>query len=780
MFHLRALGGLLLESDSAPLTGSARQRRRLTLLVVLARAGELGVSRDKLLALLWPESTQDSARHALDQLLYATRRDLGKQVILSEGGHLRLNAELVWSDVAEFEARLDCGEWESAVQLYGGPFLDGIHLGDSVELERWADAERARLEARLLEALEHLARIASKQGNTQAAVSWWRRRVAAEPLSGVAALGLLQALARIGDRAGALRYAHTYAALLREELGTEPGPEFQALMERVSDEPARAVSATAVIKPAETSDAPAPIATSLPVRSSAEHDTPHRAPRRAMATLFGCAVLLIGAWWMRQTGRSAEAAPPIVPAAQPHTAVPTIAVLPFVDMSPSRDQEYFADGIAEELINALSKLDGLHVVARTSAFSFKGRTADVREIGARLGARTLLQGSIRRSGDHLRISVQLINAEKGYELWSETFDRKMGDVFAVQEEISRAVLRTLQPALLRGSSVPLVAPSTGNAAAYQLYMQGRYLWNQRTEEGLRKAIERFEQAINLDPGYALAYTGVSDAHNALTDNGYVPVEPALSHAEAAARTALKLDPELAEAHTSLGHLRLHRWDWAGADQALRRSIELNPGYAPAYQWYAYLLAFHGRFHEALPLIRRAQHLDPLSPAIQSNYGEILLLARRYPEAVKQLQFTLQMDSTRQGTRRLLANALTGLGRYDEAAVELQRLIAASGGWHRAAVPELGYTYARAGRRAEAEQVRAAIERARGEGKPLTPYPYAELLSALGRPGEAFAMLDEALETQASGLVTVAINPAMDPLRSDPRFAAFLRRLGFTD
>ena len=239
MFRLKLLGGLALESDSEMLPASAHQRRRLALLVVLARAGGRGASRDRLLALLWPESTQESARHALDQLLYLTRRDLGRDVISSETGQLRLDAGVVWSDAARFEAHLQQGEWEAAAGLYAGPFLDGVHLGGSLELERWVDAERARLAERFVGALERLAHSARERGDREAAVSWARRRVAAEPLGARGALGLMQALADAGDPAGALRYFHTYRTLLREELETEPGTEVLALAERLTREPER-------------------------------------------------------------------------------------------------------------------------------------------------------------------------------------------------------------------------------------------------------------------------------------------------------------------------------------------------------------------------------------------------------------------------------------------------------------------------------------------------------------------------------------------------------------
>lgn len=470
-------------------------------------------------------------------------------------------------------------------------------------------------------------------------------------------------------------------------------------------------------------------------------------------------------------GRSA------LPAAASAGASASIAVLPFADMTPEADAEYFSDGMTEELIHALSQVDGLRVVARTSAFAFKGKNADVREIGDALGVGSVLEGSVRRAGDQVKITVQLIDTRSGYHLWSAMYERQMADILMVQEEISRAVVGALRPALLRGVSGPLLSRATANPDAYQLYMQGRFFWNQRTEEGLRSAVDRFERAVLLDAGYAAAYTGLSDAHNSLADNGYVPSGPALEKAEAAVRKALELDGELAEAHSSRGHLKLHRWDWAGAERDFRRAIELNPNYAIAYQYYAFLLTFQGRFSEALPLIRRAQHLDPLSLAIQSNVGEILYLARRYPDAAEQLRFVLQMDSTRLDTRWMLGSTLAEMEQYDEAIAELRRVIDMGGGWHRSAVATLGYVYVRAGRFAEAEAVRRELEHGRSEGRVVTPYHYAVLLGALGGRDEAFALLDEALATSQSSLGTVGISPRMDPLRSDPRYALLLRRVG---
>lgn len=771
MLHLQLLGGLGLACDSGDLPLGAIQRRRLAFLAVLALAGERGLTRERLGGLLWPESSSERARHALEQLLYASRRDLGRDALLTYGTVVRLNPEVVATDLAAFDAAVAAGQAQRAAELYAGPLLDGVYLDGAAELEQWVDAERARRADAYAAALEDAARARAVEGDAFGAVEAWRRRASQDPFSARGTLGLMRALDAAGDRAAAIRQADVHATLLREELGAEPDREVVALAERlrapapVQAAPVQAPPSPPLTDPAPQFQPPDPgevVSAVAPAGVSAPHHLRFLRPPAALGVALLLVLGTVAVWWARE--------PP--PAATPAS----IAVLPFADMSSNGDAEYLGEGIAEEIIHALSRIDGLHVAARTSAFAFERKNVDVREIGRALGVRAVLEGSVRRAGNRLRITVQLVDAQNGYHLWSEQYDRELGDVFAVQEQISRAVVRTLEPALLRNASAPLVSASTDNPAAFQLYMQGRYFWNQRTEESLRKAIQRFEQAIRIDPEYARAYSGLSDAHNALTDNGYVPAEPALTRAETAVRAALRLDPALAEAYTSLGHLQMHRWNWSGAEQSLRRSLELNPSYAPGYQWYAYLLAFHGRFDEALPLIRRAQNLDPLSPAIQSNYGEILFLARRFPEAVEQLRFALQMDSTRQGARTMLAASLTEMGRYDEAVAELQRVIATAGGWHRSAVSELGSVYVRAGRRAEAEQLRREIQRARREGKPLLPYHYAAFLGALGRRDEAFAQLGEALRAQASGLVTVAVSPGMDPLRSDPRFAAVLRQV----
>jgi TolB-like protein/DNA-binding SARP family transcriptional activator len=798
MLSLQLFGGFAIDGDDGALSGRAAQKKRLALLCLMAAAPAGAITRDKLIAWLWSESGTDRARHLLSSSVYELRRALGEATIISAGDVLRLNPAVLTSDVAAFREAIAGADWERAAAVYAGPFLDGFFVADAPEFERWVAAERDQHARAFAGALEQLARTRERQADRPGALQAWRRLAAHDPYSSRIALALMQALDAAGDRAGALQHARIHALLLREDCGVEPGPELAALTERLRQAmPVAAAPPVGPVAPvASAADAgvlPLPDAAPQPAHagqlaSSAEHpvaaggkaaspgrpgpgnDGAERLPRRMApaAPMFILLCLAAALAWAAASLRTGgeETDEPV-----------SIAVLPFVDMTPGSDAEYFSDGLAEELIHALSQVEGLRVVARTSAFAFKGKTTDVREIGAILGVGSVLEGSIRQADGRVRIAVQLIDTRSGYQTWSSTYERPASDIFAVQEEIARSVVTALRPSLLGEMPGPLVTHSTTSPEAYQLYMQGRFFWNQRTEESLRRAIDRFEQAIRIDPNYAVAYAGLSDAHNTLADNGFVPSGPALERAEAAVLMALALDDRLAEAYSSRGHLRLHRWDWVGAEQDFRRSIELDPSYPITHQYYAFLLTFQGRFDEALTRIRLAQQLDPLSVPIQNNVGEILAFARRYPAAVEQLRSVLQMDSTWQYTRWVLGTTLSEMGEHQAGITELRRVIADNGGWHRAAVALLGCAYQRAGRTTEAEAVLLELQRARSDGRPVSPYQHAMLLAAVGRHDEAFEMLDEAFEITPSLLGSVGISAGMDPLRSDPRYPALLARIG---
>jgi serine/threonine-protein kinase len=299
----------------------------------------------------------------------------------------------------------------------------------------------------------------------------------------------------------------------------------------------------------------------------------------------------------------------------------SIAVLPFANLSPDPENEYFADGMTDELINALAKVPGLRVVSRTSAFAFKGRQQDVRTIGGQLNVECVLEGSVRRAGRRLRTAVQLVNVADGYQLWSETFDREMEDVFAIQDEISRGIVSALKLRLLGEGPGLLVKSATADFEAYTLYLKGRLLWNRRSDDALRHGLAHFEQALARDPNYALAQVGLADSYVLLGFYTALAPAEAFPRAQAAAETALRLDPALGEAYPALAYVKMYyEWDWTGALRAFRQAIERNPNYATAHQWLGNCLAILGRFDESVASFQRAVELDPLSAIKNAALG----------------------------------------------------------------------------------------------------------------------------------------------------------------
>jgi TolB-like protein/DNA-binding SARP family transcriptional activator/Tfp pilus assembly protein PilF len=784
VFYLRALGGLSLTSDTDQIPASAHQRRRLTLLVRLAAAADCGVSRDRLLALFWPEKSAERAQHALDQLLYATRRDLGRHAVSAEGGQLRLDPGVVWSDIVEFRKHLAREEWEQATALYRGPFLDGVHPGGGLELEQWVEAERSGLEERFILALEGLARETAARGELQAALQLWRRRAATDRLSARGARGLVQALVLAGDRSGAIQYARTYGALVREELGIEPDSDVLTLAEQLH--PRLAGSSPTDIAPPDRPYA------ALHDRQRVSKGTPQPTAPAASVSVLAVATEESARWSDRQTGWSImrrwklvlapcaaavllgsalvlRASPPAHPA-----DTTALAVLPFEDLSPDGGAEYLGDGMSEELIHALAQLPDLKVAARTSAFAFKGRHEDIRQVARSLGVSTVLEGSVRRDQDQLRVTAQLIDAATGYHLWSGRFSRRIGDAHSIQDEIARSIVRILRPQL--AGPVGLPKPSApASARAYHLYLQGRYAWNQRTASALRQSVRLFEEAIAENPGYAAAYAGLSDAHDALVDGGFEPAESGYDKAETAALRAIALDSTLADAYASLGHLKFHRWDWAGAEQDLQRALELNPGYSIAYRYYAMPLVMQGRFAEGLAMMRKAQELDPLALNTHSTMGWLLFLAGRHDDAIEQLRVVLTIDSAHVSSHARLGLSLVERGQHDEGIASLQRAVELGGDYHRSALPMLGYAYARAGRREDAEQIRLQAELGLEAGV-INPYYAAALMAALGDEDRAFALLYQTFDTSRGCLIDLGVDPMMNSLRADRRYAALVKAL----
>src|SRR6266550_348782 len=416
----------------------------------------------------------------------------------------------------------------------------------------------------------------------------------------------------------------------------------------------------------------------------------------------------------------------------------SIAVLPFVNVSGAPQEEYLSDGISEELIDALSKLPQLQVVARPSSFTFKGKNEDVRQIGQALQVATVLGGSVRRAANHLRVTAQLTDARNGYNLWSETYDREMGDVFAVEDEISHAIMRALQVHLVSGDSLKLLRRPTRDVEAYELYLKGRYFYNKGGFGPVQQALAYLQQALAHDSNYALAYADIADAYQRLTASTYLRPREGMPKARAAVLKALALDPTLADAHASLGdQLCVYDWDASAAERELRRAIELNPSVANAHYFYANCLVAHGRLDEALAEASRAHELDPLNPDVATGLPWALYVARRYDEAIAVQQKSLDLEPGSAHAHMLLA------------------------------LP-------RAGERAEAKHILTALER-RPPGN--TAFAIALVHLGLGHNEQALRWLQAAYEERAEWLVMVTPAPFFDPLRPDPRFSALMRKVG---
>ncbi len=456
----------------------------------------------------------------------------------------------------------------------------------------------------------------------------------------------------------------------------------------------------------------------------------------------------------------------------------SIAVLPFVNISADPENEYFSDGMTEELINALTKVEGLHVASRTSAFAFKGQHQDIRKVGEQLNVSTVLEGSVRKAGNKLRITAQLINVADGYHLWSETFEREMKDVFAIQDEISRAIVNALKVKLTGKENAPIVNLYTENLEAYNLYLQGRYFWNRRTEEGLKRAIEYFEQAIEKDQKYALAYAGLADCYNLLGAYSVLPPKESVPRAKTAAAKALTIDNTLAEAHEALAHVRmLYDWNWSDAERDFKQAIELNANYATARQRYAIYLTAMGRFDEAIVEIKRAKELDPISLIINTDVGLMFYLKRQYDEAIEQYLKTLEIDSSFSVAHFALGLAYEQKDQFPEAIAEFQKAITLSGG-STIMLAALGHAYAVAGKRAEAEKVFTELK-ALSKRRYVSPYSIATIYVGLGEKEQAFIWLQKAFEERSIWQIHLhlKVDPRLDSLHSDPRFTALLKKIG---
>jgi serine/threonine protein kinase/tetratricopeptide (TPR) repeat protein len=456
--------------------------------------------------------------------------------------------------------------------------------------------------------------------------------------------------------------------------------------------------------------------------------------------------------------------------------VDSLAVLPFENASGDPEHEYLSDGITGSLINILATIPKLRVIAQSTVFRYKRREIDPQAIGRELNVRAVLTGRIMQRGGSLRIGTELVDVTTGSLLCGAQYDRKPGDIFVVQDEISNEISEKLRLQLSRAEKKKLTKRHTKNDEAYRLYLKGRHYWNRWTEEGFYKAIEYFQQAVEIDPRYALAYTGLADSYVLLGWNSYLPPAEAFPNGKAAAQTALQIDPDLAEAHTSLAALLwLHDWQWEQAQREFKRSLELGPTYATGNHWYAEYVMTMGRHEDVMARMKNGQELDPLSLIINVAVGWALYFARRYDEAIEQLRRTVELDPNYPVTYWILGLVLRKTGRYELAIIEGEKGVKLSGGspMMRAA---LAHTLGAARRSLEAGQILEDLTILANQ-KYVAPYFFAGIHVGLGENDRALEYLEKAYEEHSNWLIYLHIDPSMDELRDDPRFQDLLRRVG---
>jgi serine/threonine-protein kinase len=702
MIRVQLLGGASLRTGDAAIGGPPAQRHRIALLALVVYSWPQPLSRDRALALLWPERDTASGRRLLNLSVHVLRTALGDRAIASAGDGLLPDPGRISCDLHALRSAIADDDADRVARLYVGPLLDGFHLDDSTEFGYWLDERRAELAHAYVGALRTMAERQEREGDVHGRVGTCRKLVAADPHSAAYALTLMRALDATGDRAGARQHALEYANRVRTDLEVEPDPSVAAFADRL---------------------------------------------------------------------RAATARPSLPAVDEP--PVPTIAVLPFRNLSIDPENACFADGITEDVIAHLSKIRALKVISRASAKRFRTRDQTLREIGAALGATALLDGSVRRADARVRIVVQLVALDPERTLWTETFDRRITDIFAIQTEVALRIASALEAELTAEERTRVHRRLTLDVLAYQLFLQGRQLLTPYTVPAMLGAVRFFERAIARDPGFALAHASLGLVQVELAEAGTVAPDDAYARARSAVDSALQLDPDLGAAYITLGMLKAVReFDWAGAEGAFRRALELGPGDADAYDLYGRFLAGVARFDEAIAMLNRAGELDPLTHRI--DLATTLLRAGRLDEGIARAEEAAEVSP---GDR---ASATLGwayflAGRHDEGLAELERAVAGSPEnlmW----LAQLGEAYGLAGNLKRARQVLRRLEEESRSGY-VSPYYFAYLYVGLGEAERALVALERAVEQRTGPVYSIKGSFLLAPVRGHPRFRSLLERMG---
>lgn len=784
MIQLTTFGAIELRRDGTDVRSVLSQPKRLALLAYLRVAAPGAfVARERLLGLFWPESDPERARNALRQALHFLRRSLGDGVVVGRGEHeIGINPDAVACDAAEFRHALAGDQLEHALEIYRGDFLPGLFLDDAPELERWLEDRRAELARQAVEAARSLSDREEARGELATAVFWARRAFALDPVGEPAARRLMELLARAGDRARALDVYQELAGRLADQLDLQPAAETARLAEVIrrqagedalpgpvhpppSGAPARRTAAPpkpAVIPgggrgigEAATGEAATGEAATANLWIRASH------ARRPVRIAAGIGMTLAAITLVLITIHESRTAP---------AGVASVAVLPFLDLSPDAGARYFSDGMTEELLNVLAGVPGLRVAARTSSFAFRDREVTADSIGRALGVTHLVEGSVRTSGDRVRITAQLIEARGGFHLWSQTYDRRMDDIFTVQEEIATAIAERLQ-VQLAGNVWNASARETHDPEAYRLLLRALHISRTASAANYATAVTLLQDALRRDPDYARAYGALANLRLWQAYMGLIPAPEAYADADSLARRGLAI-AETPEAHIALGRLA-ETWAWNpdSADTHYRRALELNPSDVRALTLRALFLAHHGRGDEAVVLARRATEVDPLHPASWVNRAAVLSVLGRQQEAVRMMERARTVAPNDVVVLINVANQYSLAGRLEDAIATADSALAIdSTNLHLRALRT--HLLFQAGRSAEARAALADLERHDDFPRLRLAYLYTDTPDT----ARVLDLLEESAARREQDLPQIRNPEFFRSVRDHPRFVRLLAAL----
>src|SRR5437763_3039640 len=726
VFELHLLGPFRVAVDGETVEERHFTRRKPKLLVkLLALQPHHQLHREQVMELLWPDLDAEAAINNLHKSIHAARRALeptlqagaNSHFILTHGQQVHLHApEKLWIDVEAFEHAAAAVLKSADAEAYEQALA--LYEGDLLTedlYEDWTTTRRESLRALHHELLLKLAQLYERKQQYQQSIARLKELLDCDPANEEVHRALMWLYALTGHRHQALRQYQQCAATMRRELAAEPDRETVELHRQIE---------SGRIQPLPPGATPG-----RPVREQA--------------------------------------------------AIESIAILPLANLTADANTEYLSDGITENIINRLSQLPALRVMAWSTVAHYKGRETAPSVVGRELKVGAVLMGRVLELGERVVVNIELIDVADGSQLWGEQYNRRAADIFALQEEIARRISESLKLKLTGEEQERLAKRLTDSTEAYHAYLRGRYCWNKRTEAGLKKSIENFRQAIEKEPTYALAYAGLADAYTVLGSFGISALAPceASPRAKEAAARALEIDETLAEAHAALANsLAYYDWDWAEARREFARAFELKPGCTTAHHWSGLIyLTSMGRLDEAFAEIKRAHELEPLSLNINTDYGFRPYLMRQYDRAIDEYKKSLELDQSFVYTHWKLGLAYEQKAMYEEAIAEFQKAIALSGGSAQAVVL-LGHAYAVSGRRTEALKVLDEL-RELSKRKYGSSYRVAAIQLGIGETERAFEWLERAVEERDAWLVWLKVDPVLDALRPDPRFADLVERIG---